>query len=428
MEKEETHYRNGAVVLFKRKRSKLWQARLKIGSGPKGWKRISTGEADIERASTIACEHYDEYRFRVKHNLSPDSRRFAHCATIAIKEMETAMVSGYGKRIFSDYIAAINNYLTPFFGRKNIDTIDYHSLADFNQYRIHKLGRVPARSTVNTHNAALNKVFLVALKHNWIREGAIPRLHNDGIQAPEKQVRPYFNDGELIDLLKFLQEYRNTGRKEITRQIRTLLFDYVIILANTGMRPGEEADFLKWNNISEHIDHKTGETFLKFYVSGKGKERELIADNAVIPALNRIMDRQPAFEIYDKKNPYIVNSYVFSLPCNGQLPKDLGRAFTGALSKSGLLYSTDGKKRTLYSLRHTYATKMLLQSDVKIYDLAIQMGTSVAMIEKHYGHVRASQLAPKLNLTITSKTIGMNHEQTINYLKNLRNTTKPTSP
>ena len=421
MEKENTHYRDGAVVLYKRGRSKKWQARLKIDSGTKGWKRISTGEYDLVKASEIACQKYDEVKFRIKYNLSPDSRKFEHCANLAIQEMESALESGLGKVIYLDYIGALHNYLIPFFKNKSIDTIDYNLLVKFNKFRVEKLGRNPARSTINTHNAALNRVFNVGIKNNWIRDGSIPTIPNDG-NTPPKQVRPYFNDDEYRKLITFLQEWRGTGRKEITKQIRTLLYDYVIILANTGMRTGTEADYLKWNDISLFSDPKTGTEYLKFTVNGKTGQRELVSDNIVKTALNRIIRRHPIFEVYDPKQPFAVDAYVFSLPCNGQLPKDLGRAFKKCLQECDLLYASDGTQRTLYSLRHTYATKMLIHGDIKIYDLALQMGTSVVMIEKHYGHVRASQLASKLNLSTSSNDIVVGHmgrEQAVNLLKSI---------
>ncbi len=79
---------------------------------------------------------------------------------------------------------------------------------------------------------------------------------------------------------------------------------------------------------------------------------------------------------------------------------------TGAFSKvfSRLLESADllndtkmNKKRTLYILRHTYATMALTYERMSIYTLAKHMGTRVMMIEHHYGHVllrnKAHQIA-----------------------------------
>jgi integrase len=49
-----------------------------------------------------------------------------------------------------------------------------------------------------------------------------------------------------------------------------------------------------------------------------------------------------------------------------------------------------GQQRTLYSLRHTYATFALsFGRGIDIHLLARQMGTSVLMIERHYSHLIA---------------------------------------
>ena len=45
-----------------------------------------------------------------------------------------------------------------------------------------------------------------------------------------------------------------------------------------------------------------------------------------------------------------------------------------------------GVPRSTYCFRHTYATFRLAEG-VDVYFLAEQMGTSVKMIEEHYGHV-----------------------------------------
>jgi len=54
------------------------------------------------------------------------------------------------------------------------------------------------------------------------------------------------------------------------------------------------------------------------------------------------------------------------------------------LKAAGLEYDTDGNRHTLYSLRHTYAT-FRLQNGTNVYWLKKNMGTSVTMIERHYG-------------------------------------------
>lgn len=63
---------------------------------------------------------------------------------------------------------------------------------------------------------------------------------------------------------------------------------------------------------------------------------------------------------------------------------------------SGLLKTADGQNRTLYSLRHTYATLELLRGEVDIHTLSRQMGNSAAMIERHYSKLTATLAAKRL--------------------------------
>jgi len=57
--------------------------------------------------------------------------------------------------------------------------------------------------------------------------------------------------------------------------------------------------------------------------------------------------------------------------------------------------SSTGKRRSTYCFRHTYATFRLTEG-VDVYFLAKQMGTSVMMIEKHYGHINPVKNAERI--------------------------------
>jgi integrase len=69
--------------------------------------------------------------------------------------------------------------------------------------------------------------------------------------------------------------------------------------------------------------------------------------------------------------------------------------FAGLLEFTKLAEDRTGQRRTLYSLRHTYATQALL-SGTNIHTLAKQMGTSVRMLELHYSKLTATMAAERL--------------------------------
>jgi integrase len=78
---------------------------------------------------------------------------------------------------------------------------------------------------------------------------------------------------------------------------------------------------------------------------------------------------------------------VFRLP-DGTVSKNIHQTFRKFVTDAGLITCPrTGQNRTLYSLRHTYATFALLNDGMDIHALAIQMGTSIGMIERHYSHL-----------------------------------------
>jgi integrase len=63
---------------------------------------------------------------------------------------------------------------------------------------------------------------------------------------------------------------------------------------------------------------------------------------------------------------------------------------------SGLLKSKERQTRTLYSLRHTYASLELIENRTDIHTLPKQMGNSATFIEKHYSKLTVTKVADRL--------------------------------
>ena len=169
--------------------------------------------------------------------------------------------------------------------------------------------------------------------------------------------------------------------------MRYLLRDYILVLANTGMRHGTEALGLKWNDLAYVA--KNNEKYLQLTVTGKRGRRTLIARHNTEIYLERIAKRQPHLAKYslDTIIRRKVNERVFKT-ADGKESKYLASTFKQLMKDCGLDANRTTKlKRTLYSFRHSYAHEALLSDRMDVYTLAKQMGTSVKMIELHYGHL-----------------------------------------
>lgn len=382
---------DGAVVLTQRERSSAWQARYKIGSN---WIRVSTKQKELEAAKKAASDMYLDARAAAKAGLPIVSKRFKAVAQIAKQRMQSELDADVGKKVFKDYIAAIENYLVPFFGQHNISGIDYNLIKQYAAWRKKKMGREPKASTINTHNSALNRIFDVGMELNYMLKSQVPLLVNKG---QDSERRPDFTIDEYRQLYRFMPHWVKQGKAGKSREMRKLLRDYVLILANTGMRHGTESYGLKWKHISIHTG-KHGRRYLVFSVDGKTGKRELVARHNVAIYLQRIHSRCDDIKHipFEQLIAEGHNKYVFRLP-DGTQTQSLGQTFEILLKDAGLLVDRRTEQnRTLYSLRHTYATMALLYARMTHEQLRIQMGTSVAMIEKHYSHLTPRMLADQI--------------------------------
>ena len=400
------HYRDRQVVLYKRERSHRWWARFKLTNGK--WHRITTQQYDLEKAAKYACDKFDELKYRHLFDKPEVSRRFSSIAQLAIAAMQSELDAELGKQSYTRYIGVIKMYLIPYFGNKYIDNITPADYQAFYEWIDSETGKKSNRSNITNYNVALNRIFDIAVKNGWMGATQVPALKNKGAKGER---RADFSIDEYRHMGRALREWvKKDGGKEIVRQIRELLRDYVLILANTGLRPGKESNNLKWKHINWYVD-KDGEKYIHLVVDGKTGKRNVIARHNVHQYLERIQSRFEDLAQYsfDDLLKAKVDEYVFRLR-NGKRTTGLGQNFEQFLRENNLLENSQGQNRVLYSLRHTYATFALLRgNNISIHDLAKNMGTSIGMIEQHYSHLttllRADDLAGTRLIKKHKKTI-----------------------
>lgn len=267
--------RPNKLAIYRRSRSGNWQCRFKLANGD--WYRQTTGTDDQEEATDIAFKIFYGADAKDKNNLPQNTRKFANVARLTIQRMEDELDAGAGKSVFKDYIKVINNYLNPYFGKMKIDSINARKLMEYSRWRDRKMGDAkeekrrnglknrirdyhrlqaelakpappfkPAQSTLNTHNSALNRVLDEALLRGWITESIKPTVLNKGVKS---ESRGAFSLDEYQEIYKGLRSWSGTGHRKETQELREVLREYVLFLANTGIRHGTEAIGVMWSNI-----------------------------------------------------------------------------------------------------------------------------------------------------------------------------------
>jgi integrase len=383
--------RDGELVVYRRSRSLLYQCRYKLADGT--WVRQTTGKAALEHAVARACDLYDEARYRQRLGLAHRTHSFAHIAAVCVGELRQQIDVKGKKTALNDYVSCIERYFVPYFGERQLETLTRRDVVEFEVWRDRQMLRRPKTSTLNNFSAAWNRVIATAVQHGYVSERVpVPHLTSKGEKGT---TRPAFSEDEVAKLLAFMEEWQHKGRLAVEREIRPLLRDYVEMLLLTGMRHGTEAMGLCWNHIEWHT--KDDVRYLRIWVSGKTGGRWLIAKHRAVDVLKRLHARQKdicemSFETaLTSRVPHLL--FRFS---NGYQPQSLVGTFRKLMRDSGLLKNGEGKTRTLYSIRHTYATLELLRAGADIQTLARQMGTSAAMLERHYSKLTATMAAERL--------------------------------
>ena len=372
---------DGDIRLTRRERSRAWQAAFKAGNR---LIRISTRCRHLDDAKSRARDLYLEYQLRLKNNLPIISKRFVDVAATCILDMESQLAKGTGKTTYREYIAVFKKYLIPYFGNRHVNTITFADMQSYSQWRSAKMGKEPKATTVNYHNGAMSRVFAEAEVQGYINRSQIPILINKG---KDSQRRPDFSRDEYDRIVEYLPIWINAGKRGKARDMRHLLRDYILILANTGIRHGTESMNLCWRHVNMFEDK--GQSFLELSVSGKTGRRDIICRAGTEKFFKRIQARCPDISEMDFQDllQRRLDKPVFRLP-DGTRTTNLRQTFQIFMENSGLLVCPrTGLNRTLYSFRHMYATFALLNDGLDIHTLAIQMGTSIQMIEQHYSHL-----------------------------------------
>jgi len=168
----------------------------------------------------------------------------------------------------------------------------------------------------------------------------------------------------------------------------------VIVAAETGLRPEE------WIALERRDLDKTGPALAVQRKYAKGVLRPYGKNHR---ARRRVPLSARAFAALDRLPPRLDSTLIFPAPQGGHLEirNWRSRKWYPALEAAGI------PRRGPYHLRHTFATEALA-AGVSTFELSRMMGTSLAMIDRHYGHLaRDSEDSIRARLDARSERSGV---------------------
>ena len=381
---QEKHFRDfGHIVLYQRadRQSGRYYARIKI-DGSKGYRKISTGKTDPRLALSVAETKYRELLLLQDRTGDIHHKSFV----VVMREWEKSSRNSSTKnpKLIDDYIEKMERYAVPFFKKfSGIAEIREVHLEEWVDYRRSNYIRsIPKNTTITRELAGIKQVFEFAVSREYLPN----RLKFPVIGSPPNP-RPAFTRDQYRRLYRGLRQSVTEGQcHPIHYRARFYLQHLVLILANSGVRIGELRG-LTWNDIESRRD---GQGVL-MYVRGKTKKRRQVVPQ---PSTAKYLQRIKVFRESELGCPVTPNEPVFC-SLNGLPVESYKKGFKTVLKSIGLSVDDEGNPFTLYSLRHTYATMRIING-VPHYFIASNMGTSVEMLMKFYGHLVNESVADEI--------------------------------
>ena len=410
----ETHtIMGGKVHVYKRENSSVWQCSSYLAGKNR---RQSTKEESLSKAKEIAEDWYLGLRGKLRSGEIKTEKTFRDASAQFLREYDIITQGQRSKIYVEGQHWRSRVHLVPFFGDMGLSEI---TAGQVQEYRIHRLekamakrGKPPARNTMHQEIVTLRQTLKTAVRHGWLDH--LPDLSEPYGASTKISHRAWFSPQEYKKLYEATRKRARDPKNPRYKWESEQLHDFVLFMANTGLRP-DEAKRLQFRDVTIVEDDASGETILEIEVRGKRGVGYCKSTSGAVRPFERLKARNAAKpaeetpkESSDLKSadsgPENKNAPKLALKKGDPNPTDLifpkyhRELFKAILQEEGLRFDREGRPRTSYSLRHTYICLRLMEG-ADIYQIAKNCRTSVEMIEKYYAaHIKTNLDAAAINI------------------------------
>ena len=398
----------GRVHIYKRDNSRNWQCSTYIDGRNH---RISTKEESLQHAKDIAEDWFLELKGKSRAGLLKYEQTFAEVAAQFLEEYEVITEGQRSERWVQGHEIRLRVHLVPFFGKLLISDVTAGAVQDYRVHRMKSAGKdnpnaednrpvkstPPARNTLHNEIVTLRQVLKTAIRHGWL--DSLPDLSPPYKTQGKIVHRPWFSPVEYKQLYTATREYVSEAPGHV-RWSAEQLHDYVLFMANTGLRP-DEAKNLQHRDVEIVLDQATGEKILEIEVRGKRGIGFCKSTTGAVFPYERVLARAKPDRLLKEEER---GKTIYPKPSDHLFPSNHIKMFNNLLERNGLKFDRDGNARTAYSLRHTYICIRLMEG-ADIYQIAKNCRTSVEMIEKYYAaHIKNTLDAAAINVRRSQRT------------------------
>ncbi|TVQ83232.1 MAG: site-specific integrase [Micavibrio sp.] len=378
----------GKLHVYKRENSEYWQCSTYLAGKNR---RVSTKEENLSKAKDFAEDWYLELHGKHKRGEVKNEKTFRKAVDQFLREYDFITEGQRNQKYVDNQRMRLEVHLIPFFGKMGLSEI---TPGVVQEYRIHrrekaleKFGKPPARSTMHQEVVALRQVLKTAIRHGWLQH--LPDLSEPYRGSSKVSHRAWFSPQEYKQLYTATRNRAKNPIRERYKWEYEQLHDFVLFMANTGLRP-DEAIRLEHRDVEIAYDEGSNQTILEISVRGKRGVGFCKSTTGAVKPYERLRDRE--------KPKYIDESQGKPKPTDKVFPKTHRQLLNNILEEERLKFDREDQPRTAYSLRHTYICFRLMEG-ADIYQIAKNCRTSVEMIEKYYAsHIKNNLDASAINV------------------------------
>lgn len=404
----------GKVHIFRRERSSRWQCSTYLEGREH---RISAKTDSLAQAKAIAEDWYLTLRGKAAAGELTVEKTFKQAAVVFEDEYEVITEGERSPAYVRGHKDRIRLHLNPYFGSMALSSITASTVQAYRVQRMKLPPRVkiskedqertkerqatrPARTTLHHELVTLRQVLKTAQRHGWLQH--LPDMTAPYRSAGKVSHRAWFSPDEYRTLYTATRK-RSLDKDNHRREAWAQLHDYVLFIANTGLRP-DEAALLEFRDVQIVDDRDSKERILEISVRGKRGTGYCKSTRGALKPFERVVARRVAKMAADSSAK--AKREGVTEPRKPESPKPTDRLFPArqtkllntVLEEVGLKEDREGQARTAYSLRHTYICMRLMEG-ADIYQVAKNCRTSVEMIEKFYAsHIKTRLNAAAINV------------------------------
>jgi integrase len=386
---------DGRLHVYMREGSRHWQCSAFLAD--RNW-RVSTKTDSLSEAKDIAEDWYLTLRGKLKAGALKHERTFRQAADQFREEYESLVGGERHPEYVNGHWRRLKNHLVPFFGNLGLSEV---TRAKVQEYRIKRRKETvpgkdtpPSRSTIHQEIVVLRQVLKTAELHGWI--SAIPNLSAPYKTSGKIAHRAWFSPEEYKQLYEATRDRVENPRHNRHRDAYVELHDYVLFMANTGLRP-DESRRIEFRDVKIVDDRDSGQTILEIDVRGKRGVGFCKSMPGAVHPFNRVKERKRPKKTVDASGNETIE-LVKPGPTDLVFPNTHHELFNVILEEQNLKFDREGQRRTFYSLRHTYICLRLMEG-ADVYQVAKNCRTSVQMIEEFYAsHIKNMVNAADVNV------------------------------